>query len=91
MLNRCFVIFKTSTMPAERDVKPAVTRHQTSCPDFPTNHHMIIPMPPHRKSVTANPVSTMDYSIVNDDFSKGPKGAQRIPVLLTASRELYII
>lgn len=72
----------------DRDVKP-VTRHQTSCPDLPTTHHNMH-MPAHRKSVIVNPVSTMDYSI-NDDFSMGPKGAQRNPVILTSSRELIIL
>jgi len=72
-------------MAVERDMKPTVTRHQTSCPDLPTTHHMTVTLPAHRKSVTANPVSTMDHSI-NDDFCMGPKGTQRIPVLLTASR-----
>ncbi|XP_022179419.1 1-phosphatidylinositol 4,5-bisphosphate phosphodiesterase classes I and II [Myzus persicae] len=76
---------EASVAPAERDVKP-VTRHQTSCPDLPTGHHMTVTLSaPHRKSVTTNPVSTMDYS-VNDDFSKGPKGSQRnLPVLLSTS------
>jgi len=84
----CVLLIKASVAPAERDVKP-VTRHQTSCPDLPTGHQMAVTLPiSHRKSVTVNPVSTMDYS-VNDDFSKGPKVAQRnLPTLLTTSREL---
>lgn len=44
-------------------------------------------LPAHRKSVIVHPVSTMDYS-VNDDFSMGPKGAQRNPVIVTSSRKL---
>ncbi|VVC28951.1 C2 domain,PH domain-like,PLC-like phosphodiesterase, TIM beta/alpha-barrel [Cinara cedri] len=72
-------------MTSERDAKH-VTRHQTSCPDLPTTpHHMAVSLPPHRKSVTVNPVSTMEHCTVNDDFSTGPKGALRNPVLLTAS------
>lgn len=84
----CMLLIEASVAPAERDVKP-VTRHQTSCPDLPTGHQMAVTLPAsHRKSVTVNPVSTMDYS-VNDDFSKGPKVAQRnLPTLLTTSREL---
>lgn len=76
---------EASVASTERDVKP-VTRHQISCPDLPTGHHMAVTLPaPHRKSVTANSVSTMDYS-VNDDFSKGPKGSHRnLPVLLSTS------
>jgi len=82
------LLIEASVAPAERDVKP-VTRHQTSCPDLPTGHHMTVALSaPHRKSVTTNPVSTMDY-MVNDDFSKGPKGSQRnLPVLLSTSCEL---
>jgi hypothetical protein len=76
---------KTTLAPAEPDVKP-VTRHQTSCPDLPTTHHMTVTLPPHRVSVTVNPVSTVEH-LVNDDFNIGPRGPQKKPIVSTPSRE----
>lgn len=89
----CKTSIQTSVVPAaaaaaERDPVKPVTRHQTSCPDLPTTHHMTVAMPAHRRSVIASPVSTMDHS-VNDDFSVGPKGSQRNTVLVTTSRKYY--
>uniref|UniRef100_A0A2S2Q4C5 1-phosphatidylinositol 4,5-bisphosphate phosphodiesterase n=1 Tax=Sipha flava TaxID=143950 RepID=A0A2S2Q4C5_9HEMI len=73
----------TTLAPAEPDVKP-VTRHQTSCPDLPTTHHMTVTLPPHRVSVTVNPVSTVEH-LVNDDFNIGPRGPQKKPIVSTPS------
>lgn len=74
----------------EKEVKPVIaTRHQTSCPELAVSQTAVT-LPIQRKSVITSPVTTIDSS-VNDDFSIGPKGAQRNPVIQSPSCNLELL
>ncbi|XP_050520441.1 1-phosphatidylinositol 4,5-bisphosphate phosphodiesterase classes I and II [Daktulosphaira vitifoliae] len=74
----------------ENEVKPVIaTRHQSSCPELPVSQTAVA-LPMQRKSVITSPVTSIDTSL-NDDFSIGPKGAQRNPVVLCPSLSENIV